>query len=243
MAIFLSREQIYRMLQRELPEKVYPDGAASAYFSTADNSAIAGVIETTYNNLQRIYNNYWPQLADERMSDWEFTVFGFNLDASLTLQERRDRVLAKFRSRRGITLPDMENVVRGILGPDVVFEIIEWGCNSGGWILDESLLDYSTYLNGANMVDATGDDVCHTGPLNFSPEEWEIHQEEAYTYEVLIYGYTLTAAERAEIDRQLSIEEPARSRHIITDGLGEAILTEDGDILLTEDGDMLVSEG
>lgn len=253
MAIFLSRDQIYRMLQRELPEKVYPDGAPSAFFSTADNSSIAGVISDSYSNLKNIYDNYWPQHAVERLPDWETMIFGFNLDASLSLTERRNRVLAKFRTRRGITKPDMEAVVRGVLGDSVLFDIIEWGCSTGGWILDESQLDIETYLNGSNLVDATGPDLCGKVPSDFglTQEEWEIAQEEAYTYEVLVYGHVLTAAEYAEIDRQLNIEEPARSRHIITDNLdpndllgsGSSYVTEDGDTLTTEDGDILVLEG
>ena len=86
MAKFLSRDEVYRLLQRELPEGVYPDGAPSSYYSTADIDSVASVASTGYANLQRIYDNYWPQSADEFLSTWEITVFAKNLSASLTLQ-------------------------------------------------------------------------------------------------------------------------------------------------------------
>lgn len=219
MAKFLSREEVYRILQRELPEGVYPDGAPSTYYSTADMDSVADVAATGYTNLQRIYDNYWPQLTDERVSDWEILVFGKNLAASLTLQQRRDKILGFIRNPRGMTIPDMVAVVKGVIGQDKLVEVANEGCDEGGWVLDVSELDISTYLNGASLVDMVGADLCELGPSDFgvTQDYWDIAQEEAYTYIVYIYGYVLTDAEREEIEEQLNATEPARSQHVIMD--------------------------
>lgn len=218
---FLTRSEVYRLLQRELPANAYPDGAEGAFYSTADMASIAECAASGYANLERIYDNYWPQTADERIADWEITAFGAAQDASQTLAQRQDRVTAKIRSRKGLTIQDMIDTVQSIIGTDKNVQIAEWGCGTGGWILDVSLLGISTILNGINPLLATGSDLCSKTPADFglTDEQWAELQTEAYTYEVLIYDYTLTAEERAEIDAELSIAEPARSTHVITDGL------------------------
>lgn len=221
MAKFLSKQEIYRMLQRELPEGVYPDGAPEKYYSTADMYAVGSVIASGYDNLKVIYDNYFPQSADEKMTDHEIKFFGAPLSGSLSLADRRAKTLFKIRNPYGLTKNDMINVVKLVIGTDKNVEIREWGCYTGGWILDESQLDISTFINGENLVDATGLAACEK-PDSKTDAEWEIAQEEAYTYEVLIYDYTLTADELAEIERLLTNEEPARSAHVISDGLDSA---------------------
>lgn len=221
MAKFLSRHELYRLLQRELPEGAYPDGPPDRYYSTADMDSVAAVAASGYANLERIYDNYFPQTADESMADWETKVFGSPLDSSISLQARRDAVLIKIRNPYGIRKSDMVNVVKSVIGTDKLVEIIEWGCRDGAWILDYSELDISTYLGGADLMKYPGISSCEK-PAGLTTEEWIIYQEEAYTYDVLIYEYTLTAAQREEIERQLGIEEPARSRHFIYDNLDEA---------------------
>lgn len=101
---FLSVTEIYRLLQRELPEDVYADGAPDLYNTAADMCAAASGFHTAYGNLERIYENYFPQYADEKIGDWEVMVFGQLSEGSLTLQERRDRVIAKLRERNRINL-------------------------------------------------------------------------------------------------------------------------------------------
>jgi len=221
---FLTREEVYRLLQRELPDFAYPDGAPSAFFSTADNDSIAGCIGTAYDNQERIYDNYFPSTAVEKITDWEITAFGVAQDAAQTIQERQDRVTAKIRSRKGLTKNDMLVTVQSVIGTDKLIEIIEWGCGDGGWILDVSLLDYSTILNGTNFLLATGPNLCEDEPSDhgMTPAEWAEMQTEAYTYEVRIFGYTLTAEEYNEIHKALNIAEPARSNHVITSGLDPA---------------------
>jgi hypothetical protein len=252
---FLSREEIYRILQRELPEKVYPDGPPAAFYSTADMDAVADVVATGYANLERQYENNWPQTADERIQDWEIKVFGAPLSAALSLAERRDRVVTQLRSRKGIRNSDMKDAVQGIIGSDKLVDISEWGCSTGGWILNVSELSISTILNGQNGVDfPAGIGPCGN-PADYgkTPEEWAEMQEEAYTFQVNIYGYTLTDLERETITQTLIRAAPARSNFVIVDGqdpmdmidgdndVDVNLSQEDGGLLLLEDGGELLT--
>lgn len=219
--MFLTRQELYRLLQRELPEGVYPDGAPDKFYSTADMDAIADVAATGYANLSTIYDNYFPQTATEKLGDWEEFVLARRLDSSLTIQKRRERILAKLRSRRGITKQDMVDVVKGIIGLDKIVDISEWGCSTGGWLIGESQLGIETIFSGQNLVDATGADLCQRDPSEFgkTPQEWLEMRTEAYTYQVNIYGYTLSNLELTELNLALDSAEPARSGRVIVDGL------------------------
>lgn len=221
---FLSQQEIYRLLQREMPEDVAPDGAPSAFYSTAEMDSVAKVLSTSYQNLSVIYSDNYPQTTSEdRIADWEIKVFGNVKPANLTLQERRDRVLAKLRLPRGLTKTDIEGVVRGVLGTAADFEIVEWGCEDGSWILDYSELGVGTILNGTAWTFGIAADLCSKSPSDYglTADQWAEMQETAYTYEVKIFNQTLTADQYLELDRELLIWEPARSRHVITDGLTE----------------------
>lgn len=240
MPIFLSQADLYRVLQRELPEDVYADGAPSAFFSTADMNAVAKPLATAYENLERIYDNYFPQYADENVGDWEVTVFGFVSDGDLTLQQRRDRVIAKLRNRPGITRDDIFRAVTATI-PELAptgFDIIVWGCSLGGWTLDVSELGYDTYLNGYPRTAAVGPQLCDLTPGDFGVTEaqWIEMQTEAYTYEIRIAELELTEAQLQALDTVLTAAEPARSTHVITQA-ADYLSTEDGDTLVTEDGD------
>lgn len=221
MAYFLSANDLYRVLQRELPpDNVYPDGEPSQFFSTADQYSVATVLAEAYVNLQDIYLNFFPETTATKLVDWEIKIFGTGGDSTLTNQQRIDRILAKIRSRQGIREQDMIDVVHTVIDPSILVEIGEWGCESGGWHIGESMLAIETYLNEARMLDYTGPTICcppHTAPANLADM-----QEQAYTYSVLIYGYTLTATQRAQIDAALDVAEPARSQHVIYDGLNAA---------------------
>lgn len=228
---FLNRQEIYRLLQRELPEGVYPDGPAFAYYSTADMDSLADVAATGYGNLERIYENYWPQSADERITDWEITAFGFPLEASLTLAERRDRVITKLRAKKGITKGDMKDAVEAIIGTDKEVVVVEWNCANeefGTWQLGVSNIGYNTYLGNYNMLLVTGEGACDINPADYglSEEVWAGMQRQAYTYEIKIFEYVLSSAERTAIDIALTEGEPARSAHVISDNQNH-ILTSD----------------
>lgn len=234
MAIFLDVSQVYRLLQRELPEGAYPDGAPSGYYSTASIYSKATLIEAAYENLELIYNNFFPQTATEKLLDWEQKAFGEFLDSSLSIAERRDRVIAKLRKRPGITKADMLAIVYSVIGSDKIVEIINWGCGEGGWSLGVSQLGINTYLNPARLSDVTAflypaGDFCDEDKSQFgkTDEEWALMQETAYTFEILIYDYTLTALELAKLNTELYKGAPARSAYVITDGLDSADMIEE----------------
>lgn len=249
---FLNQSEIYRILQRTLPPDVYPDqGPASGSYSMSDHAAVAQLGADAYSNLERIYDNYWPQTADEYISDWEVTIFGQLSESSMTLQQKRDRVLARIRSRRRATKADIEAVVYSVVPSDIPIDVVTWGCGGGGWLLDYSQLDIETILNGSLNLLVTGGNIpCPPTAAAFglTDAELEILQEEAYTYEVRIYGYTLSAFERQALDVALTNAEPARSRHIITDAL-DPIDMIDGDntdpvfINLEQGGQLLLESG
>lgn len=157
MAKFLSRAEVYRIIQRELPPDTYPDGAPSAFWSTADSDATAKVVSTLYANMERVYVNNWVQTADERMVDWEVKVFGAPIGGSLTLQQRRDRALARLRTRPTLHPGDMEALIESYIGEsgdDYDWDYFEWAvvpAVSGftpSWSLGISQLGYDTYLSG-----------------------------------------------------------------------------------------------
>lgn len=230
MPIFLSQQQVYRLLQRELPiENVYPDGPASAFYSTAENYSVAKVFGDAYTSLESIYNNYFPQTADVRQQDWEELILGRHLPDSLTLQEKRDRVLTKIRTRRRTTPQDIIDIVHTVIDSSISVEIAPWGCGCAGWILDVSILDVSTILNGYNNLNLVGPDLCGKTAADFGLTEDEFldYRKEAYFYEIRIYSYTLSSEERDLINKLVSEGEPARSDHIIVDGLDPADMLED----------------
>lgn len=218
---FLSQRELYRLLQRELPPYAYPDGPASAFYSTADMASVAACMASAYHNLERIYDNYWPQTAVERITDWEITAFGAPQLASQSIAEKQDRVTQKIRLRKGLTIQDMIDTVKAVIGTDKQVEVIEWGCSSGGWMLDVSLLGVSTILNGANLLRYTGPNICEQNPADYgiSPAEYTQMQIDAYTFEVLVFTYVLTAQEVIDVTNALLIADPARSAFVITSGV------------------------
>lgn len=229
MAIFLETQDIYRLMQRELPEGVYPDGAASGFFSTASIYAKSEQVKVAYDNMERIYDNMFPQSADEKQTDWEIKVFGFSLDAALGLAIRRQKVIDKLQTKPGIARGDLMKVIKSVIGDDKDVEIASWNCDGGVWEIGVSELGVSTILGrrAQNITSFTnpGADFCTTDPLTefgISEADWLEMRQQAYTYSVLIYSYTLTAAEMELLELLLSQSEPARSAHVIYDGLDPA---------------------
>lgn len=229
MAIFLDATQVYRMYQRELPEGVYPDGAPSGFYSAASVYSKARLTESAYDNMERIYDNFFPQTADEKQSDWEIKVFGSTLDGALALVARRQKVIDKLRKKPGITIQDMIDIVQSVIGTSKDVAIGEWQNESGGWLIGVSELGVTTILSGARLSEVTaftypGVDLCHltAADVGFTDAEWLQTKQDSYSYSVLIYSYTPTADELSEIDFLLSLGEPARSTHEIQSGLDPA---------------------
>lgn len=220
MPTFLTREQVNRIIQRELPDG-FPDGPATAFYSTADSDATAKVISDSYQSASAIYDNYFPNYATDRQADFEKLYLGGQLDASIPLQARRDRVIAKLRSQRRTTPQDIIQTVYTVIDSSIPVQIAEYGCGCAGWVLDVSELDISTILNGFNNLNLVGPDLCTKDAADFglTPEEFAEYQKEAYFYEIRIFGYTLSEDERNALEQAVLQAEPARSQHLIVDGL------------------------
>lgn len=213
---FLTADEFYRVLQRELPEGVYADGQPSAFYTTADNFAFAKVMQDLGDNSARIYDNYFPQYADEKISDWEITTFNEVSPSGVSLPDRRAKVISKLREEPSISLWSILTTVIGILPPGTPVRILEWARSMSGWRLGVSHLGVDTRLGGLDEVRvilATPEDYC-THDLT---TDWIKQQKVAYTYEVRIYGHTLSDAESAQVEKSLTQKEPARSRHFVYD--------------------------
>lgn len=231
MPYFLSREDIYRLIQRELPEGTYPDGPPSAFYSTADSDSSADIAATAYGNLERIYENQFPQTADERIDDWVLKAFGFLFDDSVTLQEKRDRVVAKLRKKPTIRLWEVLTIVASYLPEGKFAQVAEYGCGSAsGWYLDDSGLGISTFLGAGRWQDITTDPSswCETvvglgwriGENRLDEDTFLSQVEysdligaqmEAYGYEIRIFDHAVTGVDYEQMLREVKAAEPARS--------------------------------
>lgn len=211
---------------------MYPDGAPSAFFSTADMDSIADVASTGYANLERIYENYFPQSADESIDKWVVKAFGYLFDDSITLQQKRDAIIAKLRKQPTITLWEIAKIVASYVPEGTFIQIAEYNCGAAeSWKLDQSLLDASTYLgfngrlvdlgveatnwcefvqNLAWKLDVNALDVDTT----LSEQSWQDVSEvqaEAFQYEIRIFGYEITGSNLVNMLKEVKAQEPARS--------------------------------
>lgn len=226
MPIFLTQQQAYRLLQRLLPSDVFPDGAPSAFFHTAEMWSYALNIQSAYGNASGIYQNFFPQSCDAgTIGFWELKCFGVvNPQGLSTLAERQQIVVSYLHTAApGISQPAMVQVVNRTI-PGLTFEVVAWCCGQGegGWVLDESQLDIETYLNDdTQFALPVGPNLCSQTPADWgmTQEDWDNLLSMAYTYEVRIYGTTLTTAQRTVLSASLTTYGPARSQFVINDGL------------------------
>ena len=244
MAKFLTREELYRMLQRELPEdNVYPDGAPSAYYSTADMDSVADVAATGYVNLSRIEANNFILTADERIDDWVTKTFEKDFDPSTTLEQKRQRVTDKLRKQPTITLWEVLKIVVAYVPEGTFVQIVEPCGEESFWQLGISLLGIDTFLKGTlaqDLVPAV--DVSDWCDFIQNPEKsgWRLSEHQlgfntylsqydyvdiaavqfnAYGYEIRIFGYTLPAQDLENMLTEVLNAEPARSGRIIRQNL------------------------
>lgn len=227
---FLSQQETYRLIQRELPEDVYPDGSPSGSFSTASVYAKSKVIASVYANLARIYDNYFPQTALERLDDWEVTVFG-QVQQAIDTQDRRDLILAKLRSQPDITLWQVLTLVAGYVPQGTFVQIVE--LSNYGWRLGVSRLGLDTQLNMSRGYAAPYGDECGAGNLagwklgvSLLGDNTELAQTghyqnialaqvQAYAYIIRIFDYEVTGDVYERMVREIKKAEPARSGHFI----------------------------
>lgn len=245
MPFFPTQDQLYRLLERELPEGAYIDGAPTAGYSTADMYATAKTIANVYATLKVIYLNEFPQSTVERIDDWEIKMFGATINADHDLAYRQDAILRKIRSMPSITTWQMLTIVVSFLPIGVYAQVVALGCGliASGWRLSVSRLSSETILGWADGLELRNPqmlDLCDlvkssgwrlgSDPLDVStilsgPNSWQdisTLQAKAYTFEVRIFGYTLSPTLYQAIDLALRKAEPARSTHIIQQNLSLA---------------------
>lgn len=237
MAIFLSQYQIYRLLQRELPEGAYPDGPASAFFSTAENDSVANVAASGYQSMSRIYDNYFPATSVEKIDDWVYKMFGFLFDSSVDLTTKQQRVIEKVRKVGSIDLFTILTIVAKYVPPGNYSQIF-FACGSHkAWTLGVSLLGLDTYLAFItnNAIGITELNVLQWCSF-ISSLHWRLGQDglgfntylsyikytdlasfqaDAFQYTIRIYDYTIPPGDLANLEAELKAGEPARSAHLI----------------------------
>lgn len=228
MAKFLSRQEVYRIIQRELPPECYPDGPPSAFWATADSDSFAQCVASFYANMERIYENQFPQTADERQVDWEIKVFGSPITGSFTLEQRREKVLSKLRLRPTLNPADMEDLVASFIGEKndpYDWEYIEWtdanDLASGDtfcWSIGMSQLGYDTYLTGTQQA-VHGDDACDyaASDLYLTDTQLLTIREGANTIELRIYDDELDPTVKTALQAALDRFGRASRDHIITE--------------------------
>lgn len=219
MAKFLDQQTLYRIIQRELPEDVYPDaGSPSAYWSTADSASQAYMVSGAYATLSLAYDNYFPQTANSiGLSLHELARFGALAAQPISNADRMARILKKMQALPSMSVPDMTAIVEEQLPPFTFVQLVAWSSLADGWVIGESELGISTILNAFGMdFIPPGGDFCDSDGSQFglTPTQWLEVQQAAYTYEVRIFNYTPTAQESANLEAALLESEPARSQHI-----------------------------
>lgn len=237
MAKFLTRQQIYRILQRELPEDVYADGPEGKFYTTADMASVADVGATGYGNLERIYDNYFPQYTVESIDKWIAKMFvGNSFDATVTLQDKRDRVIAKIRKQPTITLWEVLKIAASYVPAGTYVQILENCSAQGCWKLGVSKLGKETFLcfdhKFADLGITDGDwcgflstfDGWKLGKSKLGDTtklaEFEYlqiiePQLDAYGYRLRIFDYQVTGTSLVQMIQTINETEPARSVHII----------------------------
>lgn len=245
---FPTDQDLFRVLQRELPEGVYPDGPPSAFFSTADNFATATVLANLYQDAELVYLNEFPQTTDVRINDWEIKVFGVPGDPTLSLDQRRQRVIQKIRAQPTLILWQILTAVVGFLPPGVYAQVVELGCCGFGqcsgpsWKLGHSRLSSETALGWADFDELNNPfnftDLCDVieksrgwrlggSQLGVTTQlsgdnSWQTIsklQAKAYTYEVRIFNFVLTGAPFQAMLNTITALELARSTHLVRQGL------------------------
>lgn len=222
MSKFLNTDELYRLLQRELPEDVYPDGAPEAFYSTAENHSVARSVSGVYLAMEQVYNNFFPQSATEQISDWEVKVFGKTLDAALSVQQRRDRLIGQLRSQLSISLWDLLTFVNSYVPAGTFTRIVEYnGAENEIWILNQSQLNLDTILGFGQIATIYDESACDTANSLWlsNPAAIEAIRKQAYFFEIQIFGYQLSSIELADLIDNVQQLDPARSDFIVRQNL------------------------
>lgn len=237
MPSFLTKSQIYDIINRELPEGLFsysPD--PSKFYITSELDSYAFTIAATYDTMKSIYDNEFISTADEKISDFEIMYFG-TTSVGLTLEEKRNRIFAKIRSQAFVSLWDILTYVASYVPEGTYVQILENGKFGGfdSWSLSQSELDLNTYLGNVSPQQLYGEDadLVWTGdwqqgdPIptgvycdpNITQASVLGMRDMAYSYEIRIFGYELTGEVLVNFQKDLELIQPVRSKYYIAQNL------------------------
>lgn len=237
---FLNVDELYRVLQRELPEGVYPDGAPDRFYSTASIYSKAQMLANGYANMERIYANYFPETADEKIDDWVVKAFGAKFNDSVTLLEKQSRVIEKIRKQPRISLWEILTLVSGYIPEGKYVQIFQYcELDRQPWQLGVSLLGQNTYLYFVSAFDQVGvpalefceyvsnlhwrlgGDRLGVDTTLFGGDQQLITQAQidAYAYEIRIFDYEVTGLDLQNMEKEIQAAQPARSAYILRQNL------------------------
>jgi uncharacterized protein YmfQ (DUF2313 family) len=239
---FLTVDDLMRVLLAELPEGVYPEDLANdpdpnkRSVSSSELRAYASILADLSANLEDVYENKFVSTVQaDSLTQWERNLFATFQDASIGTPARQTRLLAKRRLKGGISLPAISAYISAILTPlGLTFQILPYsgqtnGSINGAWILGSSELGVDTLLAELDPIWGVPRDSSMT-PLDNNLDyaaagltltQLQQMQRTAYLYEVQIFG-TADAATLALLDQTLTVEEPARSSHVIRNDVSQA---------------------
>lgn len=214
MATFLTKAQIARILARELPEDFYPDGAESDYVSTAELGSIAQCLSSAYSTMESISLNHFPQTTDEKLADWEITVFGRSQIGTGTDEERRGALLAFLRAENNLSYWTILTSIIAMVPVGIVVEIRPRSY-AGDPVTADIKGDLSDLVWGPDWTsgDPAPAGVTVTDAIRNNEADLLAVRTQAYRYTVVVWGGSISDDLKALIEEKLSVIEPARCAH------------------------------
>lgn len=97
-------------------------------------------------------NSYPDTVTALTIDDWEFNYFGFT-KPSLPLSQRVDELLLKFNKRFTMSLQDVIDLSRAIVGETPV---VTRNVNRAGWVVGQGVLGVNTTLSGGGGSGSVG---------------------------------------------------------------------------------------
>lgn len=237
MPTFLNEEQNFSLIMSELPDGVYATDRADnpdpnkRSWSSSENRSWAKSFTDIYSNMKLVYlDKFITTASADGIALWEAVLFDAPVDATLDLETRRARCLAKYQYMGGISYPVIYALVASILTPiGVTFDIVTLnGARPGGaWIFEVSHLGLDTYLVPMDPIRGNENNQALDCSLDYAgagltQQQLTDIQNTAYTYLVRITG-TADPTTLAFLDQQLTALEPARSTHFIINNFSGSV--------------------
>lgn len=245
---FLTASEVYGVISNELPDGLFAySPQPNKFYITAEFYSYSAGIANTYTTMQAIYKNLFVTTAEENIPDYEVMYFGKKANTDLTIEERRGRLLAKIRSQLSVSVWDLLTFIVSYLPEGTFAQLVEYGnFNSRDvWqvgvdfgvygAVDTCELGTMSYLAAGCPQELTGelaDEVWGpgwnyldplpehvTGDAQITQAKMLAMRETAYTYEIRIFGYTLSAEAQVQFEQDLLAIHPCRSQYYLQQNL------------------------